>query len=77
MRIPAALWFPAVAWIGLAVMELYAAADSLAANRLDSEAERISAKTIGFDEIQPQRIARFNAPLMMKWICRIVAAPSG
>ncbi|MER7433259.1 hypothetical protein ACFU8R_00200 [Pseudonocardia alni] len=42
MRIPGALWFAAVAWIGLALVELYAAADSLAANRLDSEADRVA-----------------------------------
>ncbi|MDN5748153.1 MAG: hypothetical protein L0H64_06550 [Pseudonocardia sp.] len=36
----------------------------------------VSANTIGFDEIQPHRTARFNAPLRMKWIWRIVAAPS-
>lgn len=37
----------------------------------------VSANTMGFDEIQLHRTARFNAPLRMKWICRIVAAPSG
>lgn len=42
MRIPAALWFAAVAWTGLAVVELYAAVDALAANRIDSEADRIA-----------------------------------
>lgn len=40
-RIPGTLWFAAVAWIGLALVELYAAVDSLAANRRDSEADRI------------------------------------
>ncbi|GAA3239455.1 hypothetical protein GCM10017691_40620 [Pseudonocardia petroleophila] len=42
MRIPGALWSAAVAWIGLALVELYAAADSLAANSVDSEADRVA-----------------------------------
>lgn len=42
VRIPGSLWTAAVAWTGLALVELYAAADSLAANRIDSEADRVA-----------------------------------
>lgn len=42
LPIPRALWFAAVAWIGLALVDLFAATDAFAANRRDYEADRIA-----------------------------------
>jgi|FEC22Drversion2_1045045.scaffolds.fasta_scaffold03121_2 hypothetical protein len=40
--IPASLWFAATAWLGVVVVDVYAATDALAANRREPEADRIA-----------------------------------
>lgn len=49
-RIPAALWFAAAAWIGVVIVDVYAAVDALAANRREPEADRIAGQ-LGADAV--------------------------